>query len=208
MDRGDIFHVDLNPTKGREQAGARYVLIVSPKVTEQERLNDIIQGEGSLTDEDLRAIFEQVHGVDIARAEREEIEEARSVIDAMLDDLGIDIDLSDLRPDMSDEEIAVKAAQIGERLQQKSEEDESEFGRPEPRKTKRQLQQEERMRQAEQLRKKSIASIYKQLAKVLHPDLELDAARRQAKVALMQDLTAAYRSNDPVWTEPVDAGPH
>ena len=31
MDRGDIFHVDLNPTKGREQAGARYVLIVSPE---------------------------------------------------------------------------------------------------------------------------------------------------------------------------------
>ena len=30
MDRGEIFHVDLNPTKGREQAGARYVLIVSP----------------------------------------------------------------------------------------------------------------------------------------------------------------------------------
>ena len=31
MDRGDIFHVDLNPTKGREQAGPRYVLIVSPR---------------------------------------------------------------------------------------------------------------------------------------------------------------------------------
>jgi mRNA-degrading endonuclease toxin of MazEF toxin-antitoxin module len=31
LDRGDIFHVDLNPTKGREQAGARYVLIVSPR---------------------------------------------------------------------------------------------------------------------------------------------------------------------------------
>ena len=30
MDRGDIFHVDINPTKGREQAGPRYVLIVSP----------------------------------------------------------------------------------------------------------------------------------------------------------------------------------
>jgi mRNA interferase ChpB len=28
--RGDIFLVDLNPIKGREQAGARYVLIVSP----------------------------------------------------------------------------------------------------------------------------------------------------------------------------------
>jgi mRNA interferase ChpB len=31
VERGDVFHVDLNPIKGREQAGARYVLIVSPK---------------------------------------------------------------------------------------------------------------------------------------------------------------------------------
>jgi mRNA interferase ChpB len=31
VDRGDIYHVDLNPIRGREQAGARYVLIVSPK---------------------------------------------------------------------------------------------------------------------------------------------------------------------------------
>lgn len=31
MDRGDVYHVDLSPTQGREQAGARYVLIVSPK---------------------------------------------------------------------------------------------------------------------------------------------------------------------------------
>lgn len=29
MDRGDIFHVALDPTKGKEQQGARYVLIVS-----------------------------------------------------------------------------------------------------------------------------------------------------------------------------------
>ena len=31
MERGDIYHVDLNPAKGREQQGARYVLIVSPR---------------------------------------------------------------------------------------------------------------------------------------------------------------------------------
>ena len=31
MDRGDVFHVDLNPVHGREQAGARYVLIISAK---------------------------------------------------------------------------------------------------------------------------------------------------------------------------------
>jgi mRNA interferase ChpB len=31
MNRGDIYHVNLNPTFGREQAGQRYVLIVSPR---------------------------------------------------------------------------------------------------------------------------------------------------------------------------------
>jgi mRNA-degrading endonuclease toxin of MazEF toxin-antitoxin module len=31
MERGDIYHVDLNPIHGREQAGSRYVLIVTPR---------------------------------------------------------------------------------------------------------------------------------------------------------------------------------
>ena len=31
MNRGDVYHVDLEPIKGREQAGRRYVLIISPK---------------------------------------------------------------------------------------------------------------------------------------------------------------------------------
>ena len=29
-ERGDILHVDLDPTKGREQRGKRYVLVLSP----------------------------------------------------------------------------------------------------------------------------------------------------------------------------------
>jgi mRNA interferase ChpB len=31
MNRGEIYHVDLDPTKDREQQGARYVLILSPR---------------------------------------------------------------------------------------------------------------------------------------------------------------------------------
>jgi mRNA-degrading endonuclease toxin of MazEF toxin-antitoxin module len=31
MDRGDIWHVDLEPIRGREQAGSRYVLLVTTK---------------------------------------------------------------------------------------------------------------------------------------------------------------------------------
>lgn len=114
----------------------------------------------------------------------------------MFGEFGIEVDLSDLRPDMSVEEVAAKAAELAERIQQKAEEEKDAFRRPERCKTKRQLEKEERLRQTEQLRKKSIATVYKQLAKVLHPDLEMDAGIRQRKVALMQDLTTAYRNND------------
>jgi mRNA interferase ChpB len=31
VERGDVVHVDLDPIQGREQSGARYVLIVSTK---------------------------------------------------------------------------------------------------------------------------------------------------------------------------------
>lgn len=29
-DRGDVFHIDLEPTRGKEQRGRRYVFVVSP----------------------------------------------------------------------------------------------------------------------------------------------------------------------------------
>jgi hypothetical protein len=161
-----------------------------------EQINEIAGKEGTLTDEDLQAVFKQVHGVDFGQVEQEEMEEMRSVMEEMFGELGIGIDLSDLRPDMSAEELAAKAAEMAERIQQKAEEEERAFRPPGNRKTKRQLEKEERMRQAEQLRNKSIASVYKQLAKVLHPDLEPDAGRKQVKGTLMQELTAAYRNND------------
>jgi hypothetical protein len=161
-----------------------------------EQITEIAGKEGTLTDEDLQAVFKRVHGVDFGQVEQEEMEEMCSVMEEMFGDLGIGIDLSDLRPDMSDEELASKAAEMAERIQQKAEEEEGAFRPPDNRKTKRQLEKEERTRQAEQLRNKSIASVYKQLAKVLHPDLEPDAGRKQAKGTLMQELTAAYRNND------------
>ena len=161
-----------------------------------EQINEILAAEGSLTEEDLQVLFKRVHGVDFEQIEQEEMDEVRSAMEAMFDEFGIGIDLSDLRPNMSDEELAAKAAEMAERLQQKAEEEERAFRPPARRKTKRQLEKEERMREAEQLRNKSIASVYKQLAKVLHPDLEPDAGRKQAKGTLMQELTAAYRNND------------
>jgi len=87
-----------------------------------EQINEIAGKEGTLTDEDLQAVFKQVHGVDFGQVEQEEMAEMRSVMEEMFGEIGIGIDLSDLRPDMSDEELASKAAEMAERIQQNAEE--------------------------------------------------------------------------------------
>ena len=166
------------------------------RVILSEQLGEIVREDGSLQADDLRAIFRQVHEVDFEVAEREEIEESRSEMKAMLDELGIDIDLSDIRPGMSDVELKAKMAELAATINDKAEEAQRAFRQQKRRKSKRQLEREEQSRQAEEIRKKSIATIYRQLAKALHPDLEPNTGRRERKVVLMQELTAAYRNND------------
>jgi predicted DNA-binding protein YlxM (UPF0122 family) len=166
------------------------------RVILSEQIHEIIVEDGSLIDDDLRAIFKKVHAIDFEKAERQEIEEARSEMKAMLDEMGIEIDLSDFRPGMSKEEFAAKEAEIAATLRATAEEAGRAFQQPERRKNKRQLEKEERLRQTDAIRKKSLATIYKELAKALHPDLEPDPGRRERKVVLMQELTVAYRNND------------
>jgi len=150
--------------------------------------------EGTLAEDDLRALFERLHGRGVDDVEEEEMAEARQEIESMLNDFGIEIDLSEFKPGVSDETLAAKAAEIAGRVQD-AEENWRASNRP-PRQSRRQMQKEEQLRQAEELRKKTVASLYKQLARVLHPDLELDPALKEQKQTLMQELTAAYRNND------------
>lgn len=63
-------------------------------------------------------------------------------------------------------------------------------------KTKKQLEKEEREKLLEEARTKNISTIYKQLAKAFHPDLELDPELKLQKEELMKQLTSAYDNND------------
>lgn len=148
---------------------------------------------GAIDEDDLRRIFRKVHGVRFEDIARDEIDRARSEMESMLADLGVEVDLSDLSVDTTQEEVAARMARIAAQVRERARELPNEEERPRSRK---QRQREERARQAEEARKKSIATIYKQLARVLHPDLEPDPERRERKLAFMQELTAAYWSND------------
>lgn len=159
-----------------------------------DHLDALVQAEGSLVDGDLLALFERVHGMSFGRAEREGFEAVRSMMEEAFGEFGLDVDLSDLQPDASEETLAAKAAEMADRLQRQF--DEEADARSERPHSSRSAAKELRLKQAEEIRKKSLASIYRQLAKVLHPDLERDPERRQRKVALMQELTRAYHDND------------
>ena len=177
----------------KRQKGKRARITLRQVLADQ--LAEIHFEEGSLADDDLRALFERLHGRGFEELASEGFEETPEQIESMFSDFGIDLDLSDIKPGMNEETLAAKTAETMARLRREFEEEQQRFS-PRRRKNQRQREKEERQRQAEELRKKTVATIYKQLARVLHPDLELDAAIRRQKEVLMRELTVAYRNND------------
>jgi hypothetical protein len=163
------------------------------------QLNEVSAEQGTLPQE-FHAIFEKVHGVSYDEAASEEMESMRSQIKEMFEEFGVDVDLSGLRSGMTQEDMAQEAARIVARMraQKQAQEEEAQASkRSQQKKTsKKESKKQEVLSQAQEARKTSIAKIYRDLARVLHPDLEPDETIRPRKVDLMAKLTSAYRSND------------
>jgi len=64
------------------------------------------------------------------------------------------------------------------------------------RKTKKQLEREAMEAEKEKLKNQSLRSIYLNLAKILHPDMENDPVKRAEKEDFMKKATAAYEAKD------------
>jgi hypothetical protein len=159
-----------------------------------DQLDMIAVDEGGLKDADLSALFTELAGVSLEQTEEEAF---RGMLDSMRDEFqraGVNLDLGKLRPGMSDEEMAAAMADlenqfVGEAQNRQQEREK----RP---KTRAQLARELKERAMEEARKKNLGNLYRQLAKVLHPDLEQDPALRQQKEQAMKTLTLAYEQED------------
>jgi hypothetical protein len=145
-------------------------------------------------DADLQALFERLHGIGYADAVQSELDEARSGMAAIFDELGVSVDVPELHPDMSEEDLAAAAARLADAMRRAEEQRTSQAASH--RMTKRERREEERARRFEQLRKDNIGVVYKRLVKVLHPDLEADPVEREKKSRAMQEVTAAYARAD------------
>jgi hypothetical protein len=161
----------------------------------KEQLDDVLACV-TAPEADLLALFERLHGTAYAEAIQGQLDEARSGMAAIFEELGVDVEVPDLHPDMSEEDLAAAAAQLAEGMRHAEEQAHQDEVPSAPRKTKRERREGERARRFEQLRKDNIGAIYRRLVKVLHPDLEPELAEREKKSRVMQDITAAYRRGD------------
>lgn len=156
-----------------------------------EKIEDL---EGfSQLDEELSQIYQKNKGSSLQEEQSAEFEEFKSHIQSLFADQGKKIDLSDIEMEGSQDEILDKLFQ--------SLEDQQAFAGVEEKKqssakSKRDKEKEQSALEKEELQKKAIGTIYKQLAKAFHPDLEQDPARKIEKQVLMRKLTAAYEAGD------------
>jgi hypothetical protein len=159
----------------------------------RELLQGIANAEKGLIDADLREIYNVVHGVGYAQNEQKLLAVAKAALAKMFAEAGLEADFSELESAVSEADFMARAEAMIARVR-KMKEAEAEAARCAEH--GRHQTDYEHERAAEELRKRSIANIYKQLARVLHPDLERDVESQKQKVGLMQELTAAYREND------------
>lgn len=158
------------------------------------QLKEIFAIDGNKPDAELGKIFETVNGVSYEDAATQEFEMAKDEMESMFESAGFDINLKDIEKDMTPEEMVAKMKSLEEEFLKQQENIASK--KTARKKTVKQLEKEERERQLEEARNKNISSIYKQLAKALHPDLEQDEDIKLEKEALMKRLTVAYENND------------
>ncbi|MBA3886742.1 MAG: hypothetical protein H0X67_13570 [Acidobacteria bacterium] len=143
---------------------------------------------------DIAELFERLHGMSFEEAVQSDFDDARAEIADAFEAMGVDLDVPDFHPGMTEEEMAASAARMAERMREQYEARSA--PKPGRRKTKRELREEARAARREQVRKISIGAVYKRLVKALHPDLEPDPAVRTRKGAVMQDVTTAYAQGD------------
>ena len=144
------------------------------------------------TDPEFEEMFRNLTGFSFDEADDIDLEETKSGLEGLFGDMGVDFDLNDFENNMHTAD-----AESGNNTQ-----DQFNWSTGFTKKTahskksKKQLQQEEKERLLEEAKSKNISSIFKQLAKLFHPDLEQDNDRKPEKEALMKQLTAAYDNND------------
>jgi len=128
--------------------------------------------------------------------EAEEFHYARSMLEQAARQAGLDLDLSDLDPNAGPEEFERIAHERLRAALENSAGSPSAATKPRRKPTKAQAEKERKRLEQEEARNRDLKSLFKQLAKAFHPDLEPDPLLKEHKKVWMQRLNTAYAAND------------
>lgn len=190
--------------------------LLSLKLTAKRRhwFSDLLSGKASqlLADpvglsekeiEELEAVIEELGPSEMDQLMKQDDDEEFDFLRTMLEraarDAGVELDLSDLDPNGDPAEfervLRERLGTAAEILEGKA--DPSSPAAKRPRKpTKAQAEKERKRQELEDAKNRDLKSLFKQLAKAFHPDLEPDPLLKEHKKVWMQRLNTAYAAND------------
>lgn len=165
------------------------------KVVLQFHLQEYFSQSETEPDEVLQEIFSAIEGISYDKMMQEEKENEQTRMQGMFDDLDIDIKDTDIDDEAAMAEKMAEAKQKMAEMQERNQEHERQR-QAKKKKTAKQTENEKMQKAGEEMKQKNISTIYKQLAKLFHPDLEQDIERKVEKEVLMKELTAAYEAKN------------
>lgn len=138
-----------------------------------------------------KALYNKWASQSYGDTKQEQLQQAKEMFaDMMWNRYGVEVDTDDI------EDSTEGFYQFKERMKREQEEARKDFFKQHAQKSKKQQEKEELQKAKEELKLKGIRSIYIALAKVLHPDNEMDPAAKVEKEELMKQAIAAYEQND------------
>lgn len=175
-------------------------------------LKDLVCGQAAellddscgLSDEDiarLEATLAEIQPKEAKQREAAEAAEAFEYFCGMMEDVargaGVEMDFSGLDPTMDLDELEREMAERFRAACEAADNQASSMShRPARKPTKAQAEKARKLAEQEEARTRDLKSLYKQLAKALHPDLEPDPQLKVHKEIWMKRLTGAYSGGD------------
>jgi len=162
-----------------------------------EKIREIIidQCDGAFTciepDPHQEAFYDNWAEIPYQEEQQEQTETSKEMFAEYMSDMyGIDVDMDDF--DDSPEGFA----RLQEKIKEQFEQSQQTYQKPNHKKSKKQQAREQVLLEEESIKAKNIRSIYIALAKVMHPDTEVNEFLKAEKEEVMKKVTAAYEQKD------------
>ncbi len=163
------------------------------------KAEDLLADPVGLSEEEigmLESIVQELSPVEEEDSDNEKFDFLREMIEQTARDAGVDLDLGDLDPSGDPVEFVRAMRERLNAVAGMSGDGQSATNNRPRKPTKAQAEKERKRLEQEEAKHRDLKSLFKQLAKAFHPDLEPDPQLKEHKKVWMQRLNTAYAAND------------